>query len=78
MVHVKLKVDVVAGAAPARWPPGQVYGTYTAGNTADDGIGMVAALPARPLVALCAVRPDHVHRCAVLAGVCHDVGGAAV
>src|SRR3984893_17879301 len=54
------------------------YGRYTAGISADDGIGMVAALPARPLAALCAVGPDHAHGGAVLAGVRHDVGGAAV
>ena len=51
---------------------------YMAGTSADQGIGMVAVLSARLLVALCAVGPDHAHGGAVLAGVCHDVGGAAV
>src|SRR5690242_12553995 len=56
----------------------RLCGRYTAGISADDGIGIVAALPARPLAALCAVGPDHAHGGAVLAGVRHDVGGASV
>jgi hypothetical protein len=61
-------VPADSGAGRRRWPPGQVQRRYITGTSADHGIGMVAALPARPLVAPRTDGPDHAHRGAALAG----------